>query len=111
WLVGYDLKYATAVPADPAALPVRPGTVAAFAGWNGYLQLMQVTRIEELQPAGVVVHMRIFGELFDSLEALQQHQGSRQIAVPHLAIDAGALLDSDFRPLGEADLVELDEAA
>src|SRR5205823_5991492 len=80
WLVGYDLQYAAAAPADPAALPVRPGTVAAFAGWNGHLQLMQVTSVEKLPPGGIVVHVRIFGELFDSMESLQQHQGERQIA-------------------------------
>lgn len=111
WLVGYDLRYATAVPEDPAALPVQPGTVAAFVGWNSYLQLLQVTRIESMPAGGIVVHMRIFGELFDSVEALQQHQGSRQIAVPHLPLDAGALLDSDFQPLGTADLVGIDEEA
>ena len=62
WLIGYVLQYATPVPADPAALPVQPGTVAAFAGWNGYLQLMQVTSVEKLPPGGIVVHLRIFGE-------------------------------------------------
>jgi hypothetical protein len=111
WLVGYDLKYSTVVPAELGALPVQPGTVAAFAGWNGYLQLMQVTSVESLPPGIVVVHMRIFRELFDSLEALQKHQGERQIAVSHLPLDAGALLDSDFMPLGIADLVGLDEEA
>jgi hypothetical protein len=111
WLVGYDLQYATAVPADPAGLPVQPGTVAAFSGWNGYLQLLQVTAADRLQPGGLVVHMRIFAELFDSLEALQKHQGNRQIAVSHLPLDAGALLDSDIQPLGVAELVGVDEAA
>jgi hypothetical protein len=111
WLVGCDLQYATVVPADLGTLPVRPGTVAAFSGWNSYLQLMQVTSVETLPTGGVVVHIRIFGELFDSLEALQKHQGERQIAVSHLPLDAGALLDSDFMPLGVVELVGLDEEA
>src|SRR4029078_9387554 len=72
---------------------------------------LQVTQVDSMPAGGIVVHMRIFGELFDNLEALQQHQGNRQIAVPHLPLDAGALLDSDFQPLGTADLVGVDEEA
>jgi hypothetical protein len=111
WLVGYNLKYATPVPAEPAALPVGPGSVAAFAGWNDYLQLLQVTRIDKVPPGAFVVHMRVFAELFADLEALQAHQGNRQIAISHLALDAGALLDSDVMVLGTAALEAVDEAA
>jgi hypothetical protein len=111
WLVGFDLRYATVVPADPQAFPLPPGTVAAFTGWNGYLQLLQVTRLEPMEPAGLVVHIRIFAELFDSLESLKAHPGERQLAVTHLPVEAGALLDSDIMPLGAAALVGVDEAA
>ena len=109
--MGYDLANATSVPAEPAGLPVGPGTVAAFAGWNGYLQLLQVTRVEKVPPGELVVHMRVFAELFDNLAALQAHRGNRQIAISHLALDAGALLDSDVMPLGTAALEAVDEAA
>lgn len=111
WLVGWDLQYATDVPADPATFPLGPGAVAAFTGWNGYLQLLQVTRLEKLPPGGLVVHLRIFAELFDSPEALQGHEGERQIAVSHLPLDAGALLDSEFMPLGTGPLTDVDEEA
>jgi hypothetical protein len=59
----------------------------------------------------MIVHLRVFAELFGSLEALQAHQGNRQIAISHLALDAGALLDSDLMPLGSAALVGVDEEA
>jgi hypothetical protein len=49
--------------------------------------------------------------LFGSLDALQAHQANRQIAISHLALDAGALLDSDLMPLGTAALVDVDEEA
>jgi hypothetical protein len=111
WLVGRDLAYATPVPAEPAVLPVGPGTVAAFAGWNGHLQLLQVIRVEPAPPGGMIVHLRVFAELFGNLEALQAHQGNRQIAISHLALDAGALLDSDLMPLGTAALAGVDEEA
>lgn len=111
WLVGYDLAYATQVPAEPTALPFGPGTAAAFAGWNGYLQLLQVIVLDQVPPGAIVVHVRVFAELFGSLEALQAHQGNRQIAISHLALDAGALLDSDVMPLGTAALEAVDEAA
>jgi hypothetical protein len=111
WLVGFDLQYSTPVPADPNQFPLRPGMVAAFTGFNGYLQLLQVTRLDHVQPGGLVVHMRIFAELFDSMESLQAHQGEREIAVSHLPIDAGAVLDSDMAVLGEGPLVAVDEAA
>jgi hypothetical protein len=111
WLVGYDLAYASPVPAEATALPVVPGSVAAFAGWNGYLQLLQVTRVEKMPTEALVVHMRIFAELFENVESLQAHQGNRQIAISHLALDAGALLDSDLMVLGTAALEAVDEAA
>jgi hypothetical protein len=59
----------------------------------------------------MIVHLRVFAELFGSLEALQAHQGNRQIAISHLALDAGALLDSDLMPLGSAALAGVDEEA
>ncbi len=111
WLVGYDLAHATSAPAEPAALPFGPGSVATFTGWNGYLQLLQVTRVERAPPGALVVHMRVFAELYESLEALQAHQGNRQVAISHLALDAGALLDSDVMVLGTAALEAVDEAA
>ncbi len=111
WMAGFDLHYATAVPADPAQFPLAPGTAAAFTGWNGYLQLLQVTKVELLPPSGMVAHLRIFAELFDSLDALKTHAGARQIAVSHLPLDAAALLDSDIGPLGIAPLTEVDEVA
>jgi hypothetical protein len=108
-LVGYDLAYATPVPADPQRFSFAQGSVAAFTGFNGYLQLLQVTRVENLAPGGLVVHMRIFAELFDSMEALQAHQGGYQVAVTHLPLDAGALLDSDVALLGSGPLVDSEE--
>jgi hypothetical protein len=111
WLVGFDLQYATAVPADPNEFPLRPGAVAAFAGYNGYLQLLQVTRLDHVEPGGLIVHMRIFAELFDSMESLQAHQGPREEAVPHLPIDAGAVLDSEIAVLGDGPLVQVNDAA
>lgn len=111
WLVGYDVQYAAAVPADPNQYPLRPGYVAAFTGFNGYLQLLQVTRLDHVDPGGLIVHMRIFAELFDSMESLQAHQAPREVAVSDLPIDAGAVLDSDIAVLGEAPLTGVDEAA
>lgn len=111
WLVGYDVQYAAPVPADPTQFPLQPGYVAAFTGYNGYLQLLQVTRLDHVEPGGLIVHMRIFAELFDSMESLQAHQAPREVAVSHLPVDAGAVLDSDIAVLGEAPLTGVDEAA
>jgi hypothetical protein len=111
WLVGFDLAYATTAPSDPARFPLRPGDAAAFAGYNGYLQLFQVTRVESHSQGGLVVHLRVFAELFDTVEALQAHPGERQLAITHLPLDAAALLDSDFAPLGRGPLTGVDEAA
>jgi hypothetical protein len=111
WLVGFDIRYAAPVPADPTQFPLQPGYVAAFTGYNGYLQLLQVTCLDHVDPGGLIVHMRIFAELFDSMESLQAHQAPREVAVSHLPIDAGAVLDSDMAVLGEAPLTGVDEAA
>jgi hypothetical protein len=59
----------------------------------------------------MIVHVRVFAEMFGSLPALQLHRGNRQIAISHLALDAGALLDSDVMPLGTAALEAVDEEA
>jgi hypothetical protein len=111
WLVGFDIEYATTVPADPAQFPLQPGAVAAFTGWNSYIQLLQVTRLELLGPGNLVVHLRIFGELFDSVDALNAHGDQRQVAISHLPLDAGAMLDSEFMLLGSGTLDAVDEEA
>jgi hypothetical protein len=111
WLVAFDVEYATAVPADPAEFPLQPGAVAAFTGWNSYIQLLQVTRLESLGPGNLVVHLRIFGELFDSVDALNAHGDQRQVAISHLPLDAGAMLDSEFMLLGSGTLDAVDEEA